>query len=113
MHRKSLSLLSIVLSCAAFSGCNLFSADQAESDDITNQRGVIERLDSQIHAVPPVTVFIIELEDDPAARYKPINLPEAFQRDSLRVVFSGNIKDPHVVDIYCTRLEITHIEELR
>ena len=111
MHRKPLFLLSLVLLGASFSGCNLFSADRADNDDINNQRGVIERLGpSAIHLAE---VFIIHPDDDLAVRYNPINLPEAFQRDGLRVVFSGNIKNAGVLDIRGTPLEITRIEELR
>ena len=50
---------------------------------------------------------------DEGARYDPVNLPPAFQRDGLRVRFRARIlKDAAGIHMWGTPVELLHIEEL-
>ncbi|NIO04658.1 MAG: hypothetical protein GTN74_08590 [Proteobacteria bacterium] len=78
-----------------------------EGNHILDERGTIQRVS------PGSAWYVIVPDYDKMQRFAPINLPEDFRRDGLRVLFSGRIGEiPANVRLVGTPLEITRIETL-
>lgn len=74
------------------------------ANDVVNHSGVIRQLGSD--------AFIIFDSAPDGRHFAPMNLPEAFQRDGLRVVFSGHTREiPSNVRLAGTPLDLSSIQE--
>jgi hypothetical protein len=97
-------LLSIYLLNIVFLGSAL---SFHEGNHVLDEKGTIQLIS------PDSAWYVIVPDYDKTQRFAPINLPENFRRDGLRVIFSGTIGEiPATVRLVGTPLEITRIEAL-
>jgi len=98
--------LSVVLALSILTaGCG--DLGEPSADDVVNRMGTIV-------AMSPATYLIVSdvTAQKNATTYYPLNLPDAFKRDGLRIRFSGRIEaDPAAQYLYAP-LRLSRIEAI-
>ena len=104
VRRSVLTLSVLVVFAGHIPGCK--ELGESITNDIINHTGVIVQKSSQFYVIRSDVPF------QNTSEFYPVNLASSFQRDGLRIRFSGNIEDQPGLDYLYVPVRLTSIQAI-